>query len=79
MSEAMLVAFGAAEPVVRGVRAKIARGRMAADGFVDALNEVDAILEIVPLTADERLAVRAAMASLIDQQRALVSEPQPTT
>jgi hypothetical protein len=51
---------------------------MAADGWADALNEVDAILEIVPLTVDERLAVRAAMVSLIDEQRALVSEPKPT-
>jgi hypothetical protein len=79
MSEAILVAFGAAEPVVRGVRAKVTHGQMTADGWVDALNEVDAILDIVPLTVYERLAVRAAMVSLIDEQRALVSKPKPIT
>jgi len=79
MSEAILVAFGAAEPVVRHARARIMRGQMAADGWVDALNEVDAILDIVPLTVYERFAVRAAMVSLIDEQRALTSRPKPTT
>jgi hypothetical protein len=78
MSEAMLVAFGAAEPVVRGVRTKIARGPMTADGWVDALKDVDAILDVVPLTAYERSAVRAAMLGLIDEQRTRSSEPKPT-
>jgi hypothetical protein len=70
MPEAILVAFGAAEPVVRHARAKIMRGQMGPDGWVDALKEVDAILDFAPLTVHERSAVRAAMISLINEQRA---------
>ena len=79
MSEAILVAFGAAEPVVRHVRAKIMREQMGPDGWVDALKEVDAILDFAPLTVHERFAVRAAMISLINEQRALLNKPKPTT
>ncbi len=79
MPEAILVAFGAAEPVVRHVRAKIMRGQMGPDGWVDALKEVDAILDFAPLTVHERSAVRAAMISLINQQRTRLSKPKPTT
>ena len=78
MSEAILVAFGAAEPVVRRVRAEIMRGQMGPDGWVDALKEIEAILDFVPLTVHERSAVRGAMISLINEQRALLNKPKPT-
>jgi hypothetical protein len=78
MSEAIIVAFGAAAPIVRRVRAKIMRGQMGPDGCVDALKEVDAILDFAPLTVYERFAVRAAMMSLINEQRALLNKPKPT-
>jgi hypothetical protein len=78
MSEAILVAFGAAEPVVRRVRAEIMRGQMGPDGWVDAVKEIEAILDSVPLTVYERSAVRGAMISLINEQRALLNKPKPT-
>ena len=52
---------------------------MGPDGCVDALKEVDAILDFAPLTVYERFAVRAAMISLINEQRALLNKPKPTT
>ena len=78
MSEAILVAFGTTEPVVRRVRAKIMRGQMGPDGWVDALKEIDAILDIARLTIYERSAVRGAMISLIDEQRARLNKPKPS-
>lgn len=78
MSEAVLVAFGAAEPVVRHVRAEIMRGRMGPDGWLAALQEIDGILDSVPLTVHERSAVREAMISLINEQRARLNKPQTT-
>lgn len=75
MSEAILVAFGAAESIVRHVRAKIMRGQMGPDGWVDALKEVDAFLDFAPLTVHERIAVRGAMISLINEQRRALEQP----
>ena len=79
MSEAILVAFGAAESVVRHARAKIMREQMGADGWVDALKEVDAILDLVPMTVYERFVVREATTSLVNEWRASLSRPKPTT
>ena len=78
VSESILVAFGAAEPVVRHLRAEIMRGQIGPDRCVDALEEIDAILDFAPLTAYERLAVGEAMISLINEQRALLNKPKPT-
>jgi hypothetical protein len=78
VSESILIAFGAAEPVVRHVRAEIMRGRMGPDGWVDALMEIDAILDFAALTVYERFAVRAAMISLINEQRALLNSQAAT-
>ena len=69
MSEAILVAFGAAEPVVRHVRAEIMSGHMGQDGWVIALKQIEAILDFTPLTVHERSVVRCAMISLINEQR----------
>ena len=78
MSEAILVAFSAAEPVVRHVRAEIVRGQIRPDCWINALKEIDAILDVVPLTAYERSAVRCAMISLLDEGVALLNKPEPT-
>jgi hypothetical protein len=78
VSESILVAFGAAEPIVRHVRAEIMRGQMGPDGWVDALKEIDAILDFAALTVYERFVVREAVISLINEQRALLNKPKPT-
>ena len=78
VSESILVALGAAEPVVRHVRAEIMRGQIGPDGWVDALQEIDAILDFAPLTAYERFAVREAMIRLINEHRALLNKQKPT-
>lgn len=78
MSEAIVVAFGAAEPVVRHFRAEIMSGRMGPDGWADALKQIEAILDLAPLTVYERSAVREAMISLINEQRALLNKPKRT-
>lgn len=64
MSEAIVGAFGAAEPVVRHFRAEIMRGRTGPDGWADALKEIEAILDLAPLNVSERSAVRAASAAI---------------
>jgi hypothetical protein len=78
MSEAILVAFGAAESIVRHARAEIMRGQMEPDRWIDTLKKIDAILDVVTLTTYERSAVRCAMISLIDEQRALLNKPEST-
>lgn len=78
MSEAILVAFGAAEPIVRRARAEIMRGQMEPDRWIDILKEIDAILDVVTLTTYERSTVRCAMIRLINEQRALLNKPKST-
>jgi DNA-binding FadR family transcriptional regulator len=78
VSEAITIAFGAAEQVVRRIRAKIGSGQIRPNGWSDALREIDEILDLIPLTILERTAVREAMIHLINEQRARMNTSKPT-
>jgi hypothetical protein len=71
-----MVAFGAAAAVVRRMRSEIERGQIGPNGWVDALEEIETILDFALLTSYERSVVRGAMISLINKQRVLLNKPR---
>jgi len=77
MSETIVIAFGAVEPIVRRFRAEITRGTIGPDGWIGTLKQIEAVLDDAPLTVYERTVVRCAMISLINEQYARLNKPEP--